>query len=185
MADGRHTIITNWVFYRSRSREKTLLVMMVCLPSYNIDCPIYIWRIESKLWQFYKRYPHLSPHLQIRPCLVHPYLPQPHCWAIKKGSLWKNLAWWPLLAPSIPMPPPSPTTSHHHAPLLLTSIIFLDISFFDEMVDILFSDKILKISLVFTHGITPAWVNHNTCFVKNASWCSMQCIGILLVSLLL
>ena len=32
-----------------------------------------------------------------------------------------------------------------------------------------FFDKILKISLVFTHGITPAWVNHNGCFVKNAS----------------
>ena len=51
--------------------------MMVCLPSCNIDHPIYIWRIEIQLWQFYKRYPHLSPHLQIRPCLVHPYLPQP------------------------------------------------------------------------------------------------------------
>ena len=100
---------------------------MVCLPSYNIDYPIYISWIESKLWQFYKRYPHLSPHLQIRPCLVQPYLPQPHCWAITKGSLWNNLAWWPLLAPSIHMPPPSPTTSHHHAPLLLSlSIIFLE-----------------------------------------------------------
>ena len=99
---------------------------MVCLPSYNIDCPIYIWWIESKLWQFYNRYPHLSPHLQIRPCLVHPYVPQPHCREIKKGSLWNNPAWWPLPAPSIPMPPPSPTTSHHHAPLLLTlSLIFL------------------------------------------------------------
>src|SRR6266511_95901 len=29
-----------------------------------------------------------------------------------------------------------------------------------------FSDKFLEISLVFTHGITPAWVNHNRCFVK-------------------
>ena len=104
---------------------------MVCLPSCSIDRPIYIWRIESKLWQFYKRYPHLSPHLQIRPCLVHPYLPQPHCWAIKKGSLWNNLSWWPLPAPSTPMPPSSPSTSHHHAPLLLTlSIIFLEKSFF-------------------------------------------------------
>ena len=33
-------------------------------------------------------------------------------------------------------------------PLLLTSIIFLEIS------------------LVFTHGITPARVNHNKCFIK-------------------
>ena len=37
-----------------------------------------------------------------------------------KGSLWSNLAWWPLSAPSIPMPPLSPTTNHHHAPLLFT-----------------------------------------------------------------
>ena len=44
-----------------------------------------------------------------------------------------------------------------------------------------FTDKILEVSLVFPHGITPAWVNHNRCFVKNASWCSVQCTGILLV----
>ena len=112
---------------------------MVCLPYCNIDRPIYIWWIESQLWKFYKRYPHLSPHLQIRPCLVHPYLPQPHCWAIKKWSFWNNLAWWPLPAPSIPMHPSSPTTSHHHAPLLLTlSIIFLEISFFNEILEIPF-----------------------------------------------
>ena len=142
MAHGRHTIITNWVFYRSRSREKTELVMMVCLPSCNIDCPIYIWRIESQLWKFYKRYPHLSTHLQIRPCLVHPYLPQPHCWAIKKGSLWNNLAWWPLPALSIPMPPPIPTTSHHLAPLLLAlSLIF---HFFDDISRILSENWYLK-----------------------------------------
>ena len=156
MADGRHTIITNWVFYRSRSREKTELVMMVHLPSYNIDSPIYIWRIESKLWQIYKRYPLLSPHLQIRPCLVHPYLPQPHCWAITKGSLWNNLAWCryrrrpsPCLRP---VRPPVTTMPHSSSPLSS----FSTYHFFDEMVDILFSDKILKISLVFTHGITPA-----------------------------
>ena len=41
----------------------------------------------------------------------------------------------------------------------------------------------LEISLVFTHGITPAWVNHNKCFIKNASWCSVQCKYILLVLL--
>ena len=84
-----------------------------------IVCFLSVRYRSDNLWQIYKRYPLLSPHLQIRPCLVHPYLPQPHCWAIKKGSLWNNLAWWPLPAPSIPMPPPSPTTSHHHAPLLL------------------------------------------------------------------
>ena len=146
MADGRHTIITNWVFYRSRSREKTELVMMVCLPSYNIDRPIYIWRIERKLWQFYKRYSHLCSHLQIRPCLVHPYLPQPHCWAIKKGSLWNNLAWWPLppagavhphaSAQSDHQSPPRPTPPHlisHLSPSIfiykgpLSKLLFADI----------------------------------------------------------
>ena len=139
--------------------------MMVGLPSCNIDRPIYIWRIESKLWQFYKRYPHLSPHLQIRNCLVYPYFPQPHCWAIKKGSLWDNLAWWrrrtsPCLRP---VRPPVTITPHSSSPYLSS---FLRYHYFDEMVNIPFSDKILKISLVFTHGITPAWVNHNRCFVK-------------------
>ena len=69
-----------------------------------------------------------------------------------------------LPAPSIPMPPPIPTTSHHHAPLLLAlSLIFHFSMTFSRYQ---FSDKILEISLVFTHGITPAWVNHNRCFVK-------------------
>ena len=136
---------------------------MVCLPSY-------IWRIESKLWQFYKRYPHLSPHLQIRPCLVHPYLPQPHCWAIKKGILWNNLAWWPLppagaihphaSAQSDHQSPPRPTPPH------LISHLSRDIIFSMKFSRYHFSDKILEISLVFTHGIPPAWVNHNMCFVK-------------------
>ena len=90
--------------------------MMVRLPSCNIDRPIYIWLIEIKL----KDTRTLSPHLQTRPSLVHPYLQQPHCWAIKKGSLWNKLAWWPLPASSILMPPLSPTTNHHHAPLLFT-----------------------------------------------------------------
>ena len=169
MADGRHTIITNWVFYRSRSREKTELVMMVRLPSYNIGCPIYIWRIESKLWKFYKRHPHLSPHLQIRPCLVHPYLPQPHCLAIKKGiSLWNNLAYMVAAAacqrrpsPCLhPFRPPVTTTLHSSSPYLSSLIFSMTFSRYQ------FFDKILEISLVFTHGITPAWVNHNRCFVK-------------------
>ena len=62
------------------------------------------------------------------------------------------------------MPPPIPTTSHHHAPLLLAlSLIFHFLMTFSRYQ---FSDKILEISLVFTHGITPAWVNHNRCSVK-------------------
>ena len=95
---------------------------------------------SSDLYLTYRKenmaiYPHCSPHLQIRPSLVHPFLPQDldvpcNAQASEKGSLRNNMAWWSLPAPSIPMPPPSPTTSHHHTPLLLTSIIFLDISFF-------------------------------------------------------
>src|SRR3954469_21035858 len=67
------------------------------------------------------------------------------------------------------MPPPIPTTSHHHAPLLLTlssSHLSRDIIFSMKFSRYHFSDKILEISLVFTHGITPAWVNHNRCFVR-------------------
>ena len=37
--------------------KKAELVMMVCLPSCNIGRPIYIWRIERKLWQFCKKTP--------------------------------------------------------------------------------------------------------------------------------
>src|SRR5215216_2745839 len=40
--------------------------------------------------------------------------------------------------------PPITTTPHSSSPYLL----------------------FLEISLVFTHGITPAWVNHNRCFIK-------------------
>ena len=40
--------------------------------------------------------------------------------------------------------PPITTTPHSSSPYLL----------------------FLEISLVFTHGITPAWVNHNECFYK-------------------
>ena len=61
-------------------------------------------------------YPHSSPHLQIRPCLVHPYLPQPHCWAIKKGSLWNNLAWWPLPAAGTDHPHASAQSDHQLSP---------------------------------------------------------------------
>ena len=141
---------------------------MVCLPSCNIDRPIYIWRIESKLWQFYKRYPHLSPHLQTRPCLVHrPYLPQPHCWAIKKGSLWNNLTWWPLPPAGAVHPHASAQSDHQSPPRSTPPHLISHLSFFSmKLSRYQFSDKILEIPLVFTHGITPAWVNCNRCIVK-------------------
>ena len=121
--------------------------MIVRVPSCNIDRLIYIWRMEIKLKD--TRTP-LHICRQGLPSFIL-ISNKPHYWAIKKGSLWNKLAWWPLPASSIPMPPLSPTTNHHHAPLLFTFILFLEIS------------------LVFTHGITPAWVNHNKCFIKNAS----------------
>ena len=76
-----------------------------------------------------------------------------------------------LPAPSIPMPPPISTTMLHSSLLYLSSYIF-SMTFSRYQ----FSDKILEISLVFTHGITPAWVNHNRCFVKNCilMFCEMH-----------
>ena len=121
---------------------------MVCVPSCNIDRPIYMCRMEIKL-----KDTRTSLHIcrQGLPSFIlisNNFIVE----QLKKGSLWNKLAWWSLSASSIPMPPLSPTTNHHHAPLLLTlSLLFLEIS------------------LVFTHGITPVWVNHNRCFIKNAS----------------
>ena len=56
--------------------------------------------------------------------------------------------------------PPHPTPPH------LIYHLSRDIIFSMKWSRYHFSDKILEISLVFTHGITPAWVNHNRCFVK-------------------
>ena len=97
------------------------------------------------------------------------YLPQPHCSAIKKGiSLWNNLACMVAAAacqhrpsPCLhPFRPPVTTTLHSSSPYLSSFIFLMTFSRYQ------FSDKILEISLVFTHEITPAWVNHNRCFVK-------------------
>ena len=123
--------------------------MMVRVPSCNINRPIYIWLMGIKLKD--TRTP-LHICRQGLPLFIL-ISNKPHCWAIKKGSLWNKLAWWPLPASSIPMPPLSPitTTPHSSSPYLL----------------------FLEISLVFTHGITPAWVNHDKFFIQNASWCSI------------
>ena len=59
-----------------------------------------------------------------------------------------------------PVRPPVTTTLHSSSPYLSSFIFSMTFSRYQ------FSDKILEISLVFTHGITPAWVNHNRCFVK-------------------
>ena len=135
--------------------------MMVRVPSCNIDRPIYIWRMEIKLKD--TRTP-LHICRQGLPSFIL-ISNKPHCWAIKKGSLSNKLAWWPLPASSIPMPPLSPTTNHHHTHSSSPYLIFLEIS------------------LVFTHGITPARVNHNKCFIKKMHLdvpCNAQILLVLL-----
>ena len=88
---------------------------------------------------------------------------------LKKGiSLWNNLACMVAAAacrrrpsPCLrPFRPPVTTTLHSSSPYLSSFIFSMTFSRYQ------FSDKILEISFVFTHGITPAWVNHNRCFVK-------------------
>ena len=59
-----------------------------------------------------------------------------------------------------PFRPLVTTTLHSSSPYLSSFIFLMTFSRYQ------FSDKILEISLVFTHGTTPAWVNHNRCFVK-------------------
>src|SRR5215216_5215782 len=56
--------------------------------------------------------------------------------------------------------PPRPSPPHLISHLSRDNIFSMKFSRYH------FFDKILEISLVFTHGITPAWVNHNRCFVK-------------------
>ena len=80
-------------------------------------------------------------------------------------------ACWRRPSPCLrPFRPPVTTTLHSSSPYLssfIFSMTFLRYQFFD---------KILEISLVFTHGITPAWVNHNRCYVKKciSMFCAMH-----------
>ena len=59
-----------------------------------------------------------------------------------------------------PFWPPVTTTLHSSSPYLPSFIFSM------KWLRCHVYAKILQISLVFTHGITPAWVNHNRCFVK-------------------
>src|SRR5215216_6290510 len=72
-----------------------------------------------------------------------------------------------------PVRPPVTTTPHSSSPYLSS---FSRYHFSMKFSRYLFSDNILEISLVFTHGITPAWVNHNRCFVKKCilMFCAMH-----------
>ena len=136
--------------------------MMVRVPSCNIDRPIYIWRMQIKLKD--TRTP-LHICRQGLPSFIL-ISNKPHCWAIKKGSLWNKLAWCgrcrrrqsPCLRS---VRPPTTTTPHSSSPYLI----------------------FLEISLVFTHGIIPAWVNHNECFYKKMHL-DVPCNALILLVLL-
>ena len=118
--------------------------MMVRVASYNIDHPIYIWRMEIKLKdtrtslhicrQGFPSFILISNNLIVE--------------QLKKEASGTN---WPggrcrcRPSPCIRLVrPPITTTPHSSSPYLL----------------------FLEISLVSTHRITPAWVNHNRCFIK-------------------
>ena len=68
--------------------------------------------------------------------LVYPYLPQLHCWAIKKISLWNNLAWWPLPPASAVHPHASIQSDHQSPPRSTPPHLISHLSFFDEIVEI-------------------------------------------------
>ena len=135
--------------------------MMVRVPSCNIDRPIYIWRMEIKL---------KDTHTPLHICRqgLPSFIFISNNLIVEKlrkeasGTNWPGGRCRRRQSPCLgSVWPPITTTPHSSSPYLL----------------------FLEISLVFTHGITPAWVNHNKCFIKNASWCSVQCTDILLVLL--
>ncbi len=118
--------------------------MMVRVPSCNIDRPIYICRMEIKFKD--TRTP-LHICRQGLPSFIlisnKPIIEQ-----LRKEASRTN---WPggccrcRQSPCLrSVRPPITTTPHSYSPYLL----------------------FLEISLVFTRGITPAWVNHNECFYK-------------------
>ena len=71
MQDGRHTIITDNAFYKSTDKNRVGddggPAILQCRSS-----DLYLTDRKENM----AIYPHSSPHLQIRPSLVHPFLPQ-------------------------------------------------------------------------------------------------------------
>ena len=73
MQDGRHTIITDYAFFirveiKNGVGDDGVPAILQYRPSdlYLTD--------RGNYGNFAKRYPHTTPHLQIRPSLVHPFL---------------------------------------------------------------------------------------------------------------
>ena len=118
--------------------------MMVRVPSCNIDHPIYIWLMEIKLKD--TRIPlHICRQGLPSFILISNNLIVEQLRKEASGTNWPGGRCRRRQSPCLrSVRPPITTTPHSSSPYLL----------------------FLEISLVFTHGITPAWVNHNECFYK-------------------
>ena len=117
--------------------------MMVRVPSCNIDRPIDIRRMEIKLKDTHTP-PICRQGLPLFILISNNLIVE----QLRKEASGTNLPGGRCRRRQSPclfsVRPPITTTPHSSSPYLL----------FHE------------ISLVFTHGITPAWVNHNRCFIK-------------------
>ena len=118
--------------------------MMVRVPSCNIDRLIYIWRMEIKLKD--TRTPlHICRQGLPSFILISNNLIVEQLRKEASGTNWPGGRCRCRQSPCLrSVRPPTTTTPHSSSPYLI----------------------FLEISLVFTHGITPARVNHNKCFIK-------------------
>ena len=118
--------------------------MMVRVPSCNIDRLIYIWRMEIKLID--TRTPlHICRQGLPLFILISNNLIVEKLRKEASGTNWPGGHCRCRQSPCLrSVRPPTTTTPHSYSPFLI----------------------FLEISLVFTHGITPARVNHNKCFIK-------------------
>ena len=71
LQDGRHTIITDNAFYKSRDKNRVGDDGGPAILQYR-SSDLYLTDRKENM----AIYPHSSPHLQIRPSLIHPFLPQ-------------------------------------------------------------------------------------------------------------
>ena len=118
--------------------------MVVRMPSCNIDRPIYIWQMEIKL-----KDTRTSLHIcrQGLPSfiLISNNLIVEQLRKEASGTNWPGGRCRCRQSPCLrSVRPAITTTPHSSSPYLL----------------------FIKISLVFTHGITPTWVNHNVFYKK-------------------
>ena len=136
--------------------------MMVRVPSCNIVRPIYIWQMEIKLKD--TRTPlHICRQGLPSFILISNNLIVEQLRKEASGTNWPGGRCRRRPSPCIrSVQPPITTIPHSSSPYLL----------------------FLEISLVFTHGITPAWVNHNECFYKKKMHLDVPCNARILLVLL-